>query len=291
MKSNTYTTTRRQALAAGLALLTRPAQAARVSKMRFGFTSYQWGLDWDIPTMIANCTRARAYACELRTGARYAHGVELTLPAAARAEVRKRFADSPVALVGLASYEKFDWTEPERLSAAVESTKAHLKLSQEVGSQGVRVVPNDYHEGIAAERTIEQIARALNEVGRFAADCGQVVRLENHGPVGTSLITVRKIMDRVTTPGVKVKLNGILPPGEDFASSFQLVKGLLGNTLHCRGLESGTFPYQLQADLLIDMGWDGWWLVEERTPVPDRVQALIGQREAFERLVARSLGR
>jgi hypothetical protein len=36
-------------------------------KTRFGFTTYQWGKDWDIPTLITNCTRAKVYGVELRT--------------------------------------------------------------------------------------------------------------------------------------------------------------------------------------------------------------------------------
>ncbi len=86
---------------------------ARGSKVRFGFTSYQWGKDWDIPTTIANLQRAQVFGVELRTSASYAHGVELSLNAQQRQEVRKRFADSPVALVGLASAERLDWPEPE----------------------------------------------------------------------------------------------------------------------------------------------------------------------------------
>jgi hypothetical protein len=39
---------------AAAGLPTSAAPAKRVSKMRFGFTSYQWGSDWDVPTMIAN---------------------------------------------------------------------------------------------------------------------------------------------------------------------------------------------------------------------------------------------
>ena len=40
---------------------------------RFGFTTYQWGQDWDIPTLIANCSKARAFGVELRTS-RIVHG-------------------------------------------------------------------------------------------------------------------------------------------------------------------------------------------------------------------------
>ncbi|MHC4570282.1 MAG: hypothetical protein ACYTE3_31580 [Planctomycetota bacterium] len=69
-------------------------------KTRFGFTTYQWGKDWDISTLIANCTKAQVYGVELRTSSAYAHGVELELDTRQRAEVKRRFADSPVTVVG-----------------------------------------------------------------------------------------------------------------------------------------------------------------------------------------------
>ena len=90
------------------------APAQRTSKMRFGFTSYQWGSDWDVPTTIANCTKAKAFGVVTANESNYAHGVELSLPDGRRREVRKRFADSPVKLVGIASGERFDW--PDRSS-------------------------------------------------------------------------------------------------------------------------------------------------------------------------------
>jgi hypothetical protein len=53
----------------------------------------------------------------------------------------------------------------------------------------------------------------------------------------------------------------------------------------------GRFPYQLQWDLLIDAGWDGWCMVEESAKVPDIVQALIDEREAWEKMIAKSVAR
>jgi len=76
--------------------------------IRFGFTTYTWGKDWDIPTLIANCEKAGAFGVELRTSQSYAHGVELDLNAEQRKDVKKRFKDSPIELVGLASGERFD---------------------------------------------------------------------------------------------------------------------------------------------------------------------------------------
>ena len=41
--------------------------AARQAQLRFGFTTYQWGKDWDIAALIANLTKAEVYGAELRT--------------------------------------------------------------------------------------------------------------------------------------------------------------------------------------------------------------------------------
>src|SRR5215471_12416640 len=151
--SNVYNWPRREFLTAGISGLTgfglqALAATRRVSKMRFGLMTYQWGIDWDVPTLIANCTKTKAYAVELRTSAHYAHGVELTMPDAQRREVKKQFADSPVQVVGVASAERFDSPDPDRLNKAIEIVKGHCKLSQDVGGKGVRVVPNDYHPDV-----------------------------------------------------------------------------------------------------------------------------------------------
>lgn len=266
------------------------APPPRVSKMRFGFTSYQWGTDWDVPTTIANCAKAKAFGVELRTQEKYAAGVEVSLSDTQRREVGKRFADSPVKMVGLACSEKYDWIEPAKLKEAIESTRAHLKLSRDIGGGGLRVFVNDWHKEAPHEKTIEQVTGALNTVGKTAADYGQLIRLENHGTAG-DLVTIRKIMDGVTQKSVRIKLNGYQGDADDFARRFQLVKDVLDNTLHFHELDRGDFPYQIQSDLLIDAGWDGWWLLETSTKVPDRLQALIQQREMWEKIVANSLSR
>ena len=264
----------------------------RVSKMRFGLTTYQWGRDWDIPTLIANCVKAKAFGVELRTSEKYAHGVELELSSAQRSEVKKRFQDSPVAPVGLACSERFDSPDPAKLKASVENAKAYVKLSYDVGSRGLRVFPNDFQKGIPEEKTIEQISDALDTLGKYAAGYGQMIRLENHGSAGR-LTTLRKIIDRAEQPSVRIMLNSDAKDnaGEGFARNFNLVKHRLADVLHMHDLKDAAFPYQLQADLLIDAGWEGWWLVEQSAKVPDRVQALIELRKAWEEMVARSLKR
>jgi len=283
--------TRRAVLAGALSPLATSA-AARTSKMKFGLTTYQWGIDWDVPTIIANCTKAKAFGVELREKSKYAHGVELETPAARRREVKKQFAGSPVKLISIATGERFDATDPAALKAAIEAAKGYAQLSHDVGASGIRVFPNDFHKEVPEEKTIAQIAASLNEVGKFAAGLNQQVRLENHGSAGR-LVTLAKIFEQVTQPNVRVKLNSDVRDSEGggFAKNFALVKDKLGYTLHCHDLNDPVFPYQLQAGLLIDANWDGWWLLEETKKVPDRVVALIEQRQAWERFVANSLKR
>jgi sugar phosphate isomerase/epimerase len=134
MITNNRTMSRRDFLAGGVGVAVgicslgglrqstlRAAESSAKSKMRFGLTTYTWGKDWDIPTLITNCEKAGLYGVELRTSLNYAHGVELTLSASQRAAVKQRFADSPVHLVSIACSERLDWPERDKLRAAIEA--------------------------------------------------------------------------------------------------------------------------------------------------------------------------
>ena len=75
------------------------AADASSSRIKLGLCTYQWGRNWDLPTIIANCEKAKVLGVELRT--EHKHRVEPSLGPQHRKEVKKRFADSPVTLVGL----------------------------------------------------------------------------------------------------------------------------------------------------------------------------------------------
>src|SRR5438128_8192007 len=79
----------------------QPSFIIRPSKMKLGIVTYNIAKDWDVPTIIKNCAATKFRGVELRTG--HAHGVEVNLTKEQRADVRKRFRDSPVELMGLGS--------------------------------------------------------------------------------------------------------------------------------------------------------------------------------------------
>jgi len=255
------------------------------AKMKLGLVTYLWGQDWDLPTLLANCAKAKVLGVELRTG--HKHGVEPKLSADERRDVKKRFADSGVAFVGPGSNERFDHPDPQKLQAAIEATQAFVKLSHDCGGSGVKVKPNDFQKGVERQKTIEQIGRSLNAVGKFAADYGQQIRLEVHGSCGP-LPVMKQIMDVADHPNVGLCWNSngdeLKAPGLEH--HFNLVKNRFGATVHVRELDDKNYPYAELIKLCAKMDYAGWILLECRTKPQDRVAALIQQRELFEKMLA-----
>lgn len=255
--------------------------------MAFGLVTYQWGADWDLPTLIANCTKTQVLGVELRTT--HAHGVEPKLNAQQRREVKQRFADSPVALVGLGSAEDYHRPESGAVEKAIERTREFVKLSHDCGGTGVKVRPNDLPKSVPPEKTIEQIGKALNIVGAFAADYGQEIRLEVHGGAAR-LSVIKQIMDIATHPNVGVCWNSnaadLEAPG--LAHNFNLVRDRFGSTVHVRTFTSRDYPWQDLIDLLVKTDYRGWVLLEAGTKVEDRVQALVEQKAMFDEMLAKA---
>jgi sugar phosphate isomerase/epimerase len=257
------------------------------SKMKFGLVTYLWGQDWDLPTLIANCEKTRVLGVELRT--EHAHKVESDLNAQERREVKKRFADSPVILVGLGTNFAFHHTDPAKLRSDIEGAKQYIKLSNDVGGSGVKVKPNDLPKGVSREKTVEQIGKSLNELGRFAADYGQAIRLEVHGSC-SPLPVIKAIMDVADHPNVGVcwNCNSQDLEGQGLEYNFNLVKDRFGDTAHVRELNIGDYPYQELMNLFVAINYAGWILLEARTNPDDLVKALAEQRRVWEDMLAKA---
>ncbi len=255
--------------------------------MRFGLVTYLWGQDWDLPTLIANCEETGVYGVELRTT--HAHGVEPSLSEAERVEVRKRFADSRVTCAGIGSNERYDNPDPAVVRKAIEASKEFIVLSHDIGSTGVKVKPDRFYDDVPREQTIEQIGKALNELGQFAEGFGQQVRLEVHGQCA-ELPTIKSIMEIADHPSVAVCWNSNTTDlkGEGLEANFRMVRDRFGDTLHVRALTSEDYPWQQLVDLLVETEYAGWVLLEASGTPEDRVAALREQRELFDQLVAQA---
>lgn len=256
------------------------------NQMSIGLVTYLWGQDWDLPTLIANCEKTKILGLELRT--EHAHGVEPTLSSTERDEVQKRFADSPVELVGYGSNAQFHENDPAALKRNIELTKSYIKLMHDCGGSGVKVKPNGFVKGVPHEKTIEQIGLALREVAEFGEGYGQQIRVEVHGKETQLLPNIKAMMDVADHPNAKVcwNCNDQDLEGEGLEYNFNLVKDRFGATVHVREMNLGSYPYQELVKLLVEMDYSGWILLECRTKPEDRIAALNGQRRVLRKLVA-----
>ena len=255
--------------------------------MKLGLVTYMWGAKWDLPTLIANCEATGFAGVELRST--HAHGVEVDLDAAARKEVRRRFEDSSVTLVGLGSACEYHSPDPAVVKENIELTRRFLQLSHDVGGSGVKVRPNRFVKGEDREATIARIGMALRQCGPAAADLNQQIRVEVHGPGTKEPGVMREIMQIAEHPSVTVCWNS--NPGELIESSlkhnFELLEDWLGDVVHIHDLYDPEYPYRELFQLLQQSGFEGYTLSESpSTADPVRVmhyyralwQELTGQR-------------
>ncbi len=280
-----YELNRREWIVAALAGLGTANAFSGASRMRFGLVTYQWGKDMTLPVLLDACEKSGVLGVEVRT--EHSHGVEPDLSKAQRAEVKKRFAGSPVELVGYGSNCEYHDADPAKVKANIELTKKYIDLMADCGGSGVKVKPNGFPQGVPREKTIEQIGKSLNVVGKYGAGMGQQIRVEVHGRGTSGLPVMKAIMDVADHPNVTVcwNSNDVDLEGDGLEHNFNLVKNRFGDTVHVRELNVGDYPYSRLFQLFLAMNYKGWILLEARTEPSDKVAALQEQRVLFEKLV------
>ncbi len=108
--------------------------------MHLGLVTYNWGKDWDLPTVLKNLKLAGWKGVELRST--HKHGVEPTLTKQERKDVAKQFEDAGIVLVGLGSACEYHSPDKAKLQKNIDETKAFIELSHDCGGHGVKVRPN-----------------------------------------------------------------------------------------------------------------------------------------------------
>jgi sugar phosphate isomerase/epimerase len=224
--------------------------------LKLGVMTYNIAKEWDIDTVIKNLTEAGYQSVELRTT--HAHGVEVTLSAEERREVKKRFEDSPLEAISLASAFRYHSPDPDELKKNIEGTKEYTLLAHDVGALGFRVFPNDLPEGVPEEQTMEQIGKALAEVGEHAYNHGVEIRVCVHGKRTSRIPVIKKILDYSASPHVYVNWNCSEndTEGEGLEHNFNLIKDRI-RSLHMHELWDD-YPYRQLFRLLAKMNFQGY---------------------------------
>jgi len=279
------------AMAAAVAV---PVAKAREEKggLRLGLTTYQIGSRWTIPELIEFLPRFGMFGVEIRTDMKFAHGLELTSTKAQRAEAAKRFADSPVKLVGVACGERYDSPDAAKLEKAIERTRELLQFCADLGASGLRVFPNDFHKEVPQEKTLDQIAASLKRLAPVAADLGVELRLEAHGSAGLlpNLAIIRKAVDH---PALRLIPNSDFrdTQGEGLAANLEKVGPYLAGTVHVHDLTAKKYTeakfYGTQCAFLKRIGWNGFCMLEigDKPDNEARFKEIARQKQCWDEII------
>ena len=181
------------------------ASRAGPPAFKLGMVTYELAKDWDIETIIQNCEATGFEGVELRTTHR--HGVEPSISADRRAEVRKRFADSRVRLVSLGSTCEYESPDPAVVQHNIDQTRSFIELAHDLGCLGVKVRPNGFPKNVPHDKTLEQIGRALHQCGDLARDHGVEIWVEVHGEGTQEPLNIQRIMEVADHPSVGICWN------------------------------------------------------------------------------------
>lgn len=241
-------------------------------KMKLGTVTYNLAQDWDLETLIKNCEAARFEGVELRTT--HAHKVEVNLSKAQREQVRKRFENSSVELMGLGSAFDYHTPDQEKLRRDIAATKEYMLLAHDVGAGGVKVRPNGLPKEVPKEKTLEQIGKALRELGEYGDGLGVALRLEVHGTETSLLPNIKTIIDTAAHPNVGVCWNSNQTDldGAGFDRNFDLVKDKIFS-VHLRDLFLDEYPFRRLFARLNEIQFTGFCLAEI-PPSPDPVRVM-----------------
>lgn len=260
---------RRSFLAASAAMATLPqallqARAPEPPKFQLGLVTYNVAQSWDLETLLRICQKVGIAAVECRTT--YKHGVEPTLTAAQRKDVKKRFDDAGVVYWGAGSTCEFHSDKPEMVKQNIETCKQFIDLVAELGGKGVKVRPNGVAKGMTVEQACQQIGQALIPCGKAAADAGVEIWVEVHGAVTSLPKNMRAIMDACGHPAVGVtwNSNGTDLVNGSIAEGFELLAKHI-KSCHITDLQNdkkGTYPYRDLFNRFKAMGYDRYTLCE-----------------------------
>ena len=182
----------------------------------------------------------------------------MTLSATERAAVKKRFKESSLESISLASGFEYHYPDQKKLKESIEGTKEYILLARDVGATGIRVFPNAVPEGVPEEKTLKQIGKALAEVSGYAHQFGVEIRVCVHGKGTNSVALIKRIIDYSDSPYVYINWNSdaLDSAGKGFEYNFNSVKDRIRG-VHLHELWAD-YPYRLLFKLLSESGYKGY---------------------------------
>ena len=180
--------------------------------MRWVLNTYRVAQDWDVPTIIDMCRKTGHEGIEFLFDFNQKHGIEDHVSPEYVAGVAKQVEDAGLWVASLTSCSKFDDTDPAKLEENKGKAKRTIDLAAHIGCKHVRVLGDRIGDRRAPEKTIDQVAAALSELGAYAAPSGITVSMEMHGHFIDPDLSLA-VMRKVSAANVGLVFNCVWPVG------------------------------------------------------------------------------
>jgi sugar phosphate isomerase/epimerase len=229
-------------------------------KFQLGCVTYNLLQNMDIETLIQTLEAAGYAAVELRTG--HKHGVEPSIGAAARAQVKARFQRSKVRLLSYGTTCEFQSPDPAERKKQVEIGKSFVDLARDTGAMGVKVRPNGFPKDVPQPVTIRNIGMGLRELGDYGQMKGIEIWMEVHGTGTMEPNVAAEILAAAANPNVGACWNS--NPSDvkngSVKQSFELLRPYI-RSAHINELYS-TYPWRELFQLMRETGYARYTLAE-----------------------------
>jgi sugar phosphate isomerase/epimerase len=119
------------------------------------------------------------------------------------AATKQELAAHGVRVVCLGSSANMHEQDPARHAAQLADARAFIDLASALGAPYVRVFGNNWVKGVPRDTLLAHIAKALRELGEYAAPQNVAVLIESHGDF-TDSPTLVELMQRASSPAVGI---------------------------------------------------------------------------------------
>jgi sugar phosphate isomerase/epimerase len=247
------------ALTTGALSAVVPSQAAE-GRFQLGSVTYNLLQNMDLETVITTLEKAGYAAVELRTG--HKHGVEPSIDAAQRIQVRERFQRSKVKLLSYGTTCEFQSPDAAERRKQMDLAKSFVDLAKDTGAIAIKVRPNGLPAGVPVETTVRNISAGLHELGDYGQSKSIEVWMEVHGTKTQEFPLAAQILRAADHKNVGACWNS--NPTDVVDGSVKQAFAALGSFIrncHITELPSG-YPYKEFFRLLRESGYNRYTLAE-----------------------------
>ena len=203
---------------------------------------------------------------EFRTDAKQGHGVGASIGEAERKQVVADCAAFGIKIISVATGNRYHDPDPAELQRNIEETKVRMDLAADLGAPRVRVFGNNFPKEVPREKTISQVAEALQGLCAYGAEKGVRPCMELHGEFDWQ--AGKAVAEQVTHENFGLIWNSVASDVVDGSvkTALDAVWPWL-NHIHMHDLAGQGYPYRELFRLLCEKGYDGYMSAEaERRP-------------------------